>query len=77
MQYALKPFERQLVTSPRGSSILCIRSVFQRRGSMALLLQEGGDGNDDDNKDDASGHAVLLYHGLPKALMGGSARSRG
>mmetsp|Transcript_32071 Transcript_32071/g.59231 ORF Transcript_32071/g.59231 Transcript_32071/m.59231 type:complete len:1221 (+) Transcript_32071:86-3748(+) len=74
-----EPFEKQLLMSPRGSSILRVRaapscdSMFQRCGSMALLLREGGGGEEDEN---VVGHVLLLYHGLPESILGSSGTSR-
>ena len=41
--------------------------MFQRCGSMTLLLREGGKG--EDNQDATVGHTLLLYHGLPKSIL--------
>jgi hypothetical protein len=74
-----EPFEKQLLTSPRGSSILRIRgppgatsassSMFHRCGSMAMLLREG---ETDEMMDTTAGYVLALYHGLP----GSSARGK-
>ena len=70
----IEPFEKELLMAPRGSSILRIRpapssnSMFHRCGSMALLMREGGE-------EDFIGHVMLLYHGLPDSLLGGSRSS--
>ena len=67
----VEPFEKQLLMSPRGSAILRIRpaptsnTMFQRCGSMAMLLREGG--NEDNT---VVGHVLVLYHGLPESMLG-------
>lgn len=76
----VEPFERQLMLmSPRGSTILRIcpapsasssSPVFHRRGSMAMLIKEGGT---DDNAI-GSGYALVLYHGLPESAIGAGSR---
>ncbi|KAL7538311.1 hypothetical protein ACHAXR_008460 [Thalassiosira sp. AJA248-18] len=74
--HVVEPFERQLLTSPRGSSILRIRpapvsnSMFQRCGSVAMLMREGGE-------EDTVGHVLVLYHGLPESILGTSSSSGG
>eukprot|EP00970_Alexandrium_tamarense_P008184 scaffold1559_cov193-Alexandrium_tamarense.AAC.1 len=79
--HVVEPFEKQLLNSPRGSSILRIRSapycnvMFHRCGSMALMLREGG--GDDCDVDSVVGHVVMMYHGLPEALLGGGSSGRG
>jgi len=72
----LEPFEKQLLTSPRGSSILRIRpapntnSMFCRCGSMAMLLREGGeDEYDNDGTAGVVGYVLVLYHGLPESIL--------
>lgn len=78
-----EPFEKQLLMSPRGSSILRIRSapgasspsssMFHRCGSMAMLLREGGL----DEMDSAVGYILALYHGLPESIIGVGGIARG
>ena len=79
----MEPFEKELLMAPRGSTILRIRSapsitassssssgsssgsMFHRCGSMAMLLREGG-------PNDSIGCVLVLFHGLPESLLGGS-----
>ena len=78
-----EPFEKQLLMSPRGSSILRIRgppgatssssSMFHRCGSMAMLLREGGS----DEMNSARGYVLALYHGLPESVVGVGNSARG
>lgn len=79
-----EPFEKHLLMSPRGSSILRIRgppganssssSMFHRCGSMAMLLREGGL----DEMDSTAGYVLAMYHGLPESIagLGNSARGK-
>lgn len=75
----IEPYEKQLLLSHHGSTILRIRPassssssnpVFHRRGSMAMLIKEDGGTNND--ADDSSGYALVLYHGLPESIAGGN-----
>ena len=75
----IEPYEKQLLMSHRGSTIVRIRPasslslsnpMFHRRGSMAMLIKEGGGTNND--ADGSSGYALILYHGLPESIAGGN-----
>ncbi len=78
--HVYEPFEKQLLVSPRGSSILRIRgatsssnSMFHRCGSMAMLLREEGSGE----TKSATGYVLALYHGLPDSIVGVGKSARG